>query len=252
MSDFESVGHTVGVVMDSVKAARDAYAKARLRVIPVLCGDCGVDSPQMRSCHFSADPECKHKPLLDRRVHAKSQLARCRAAKVPAKYHDEVLSIDPCAALHAVRGVLSGAAQAAVLLGNPGSGKTLCAAYALAERGGLFCPASSLDVLSAETANLIERLCAEPMAVLDDVGRGRSATILALDRTEDILCRRFDAGLPTIVTANVTRPEFWGLHAVGGGRVLDRIGEKSITLCREASRRQPEIDHRPYNERGER
>lgn len=66
------------------------------------------------------------------------------------------------------------------------------------------------------------------------------------------------------MTANLTRPEFWKLHAIGSGRVKDRIGEQAIILCREPSRRigateeiNPEIgpakaNPKAFNERGER
>lgn len=263
MSEFEPVGGLVGEVLRSVESAREAYLRKRLRVIPTLCVECPIDSPQMRTCSFSTDSECKHRPTLDLRQRANGHAARCKAAKVPPKYHAEVSAIEACSALSAVHQVLAGELQAAILLGTVGSGKTLCASFALAERGGLFCPASSLDVLSAEASALTERLCSEPMVVLDDVGRGRSATVMALDRTEEILCRRSDGGLPTIVTANLTRPEFWKLHAIGSGRVKDRIGEQAIIPCREPSRRigateeiAPEIEParanpKPFNERGE-
>lgn len=241
MSEPQRISETIGPVMEAIRTAKEAYGRLKLKTIPAECPTCWLDSPKQRACSFIEDPECQHLPALERRRRMQGMVARCKAAKVPAKYLDELDRVDHCAAKAAVRRVLDGHAQAAVLLGTPGSGKTLSACLAIAERGGLFCPASSLDVLSVDTANLIERLCSDPMVVLDDVGRGRSATVLSLDRTEDVLCRRYDAGLPTIVTANVTRGEFWGLHAIGGGRVQDRIGEDAITLCREASRRQPTL-----------
>jgi hypothetical protein len=241
MSNPVPIADTVSEVLRSIKDAKGAYDRLRLKVIPAECETCSIDSEKQVSCSFSGDPECQHLPMLERRRRMAGMVARCRAAKVPGKYIEELDRIDPCAARQAVRRVLDGNAMSAVLLGTPGSGKTLSACRALAERGGLFIPASSLDVLSVETANTIERLCIESMVVLDDVGRGRSATVLSLDRTEDVLCRRYDAGLPTIITANLTRGEFWGLHAIGGGRVQDRLGEDSVTLCREASRRQPNL-----------
>lgn len=241
MREPTPVAETIGPVMASIRSAKEAYDRLRLKVIPADCEACRLNSSCQVSCHFSGDPECQHAPALERRRRMASMVARCRAAKVPGKYLDELDRVEACEARKAVRGVLNSERMAAVLLGTPGSGKTLSACLALAERGGLFIPASSLDVLSVETANTIERLCSEPMVVLDDVGRGRSATILSLDRTEDVLCRRYDAGLPTIVTANLTRGEFWGLHAIGGGRVKDRLGEDSISLCREASRRQQNL-----------
>jgi|GEM_PF-5376797 len=237
MSDPSLASELIAPVMIQIRALHEAWKVRRLRVFAEECGTCALDSVAQRTCQFVLDDGCKYRGELASRNTQRGREARCKSAKVPGKYWGEVGSIEHCSALVSVRAVLDGRSLGAVLLGTPGSGKSLCASFALAERGGIFASASQLDVLSAEVAGLIERLCETPMAVLDDVGRGRSATVLALDRTEDVLCRRYDAGLPTIVTANLTRADFWALHAIGGGRVIDRLGEDAITLCREPSKR---------------
>jgi hypothetical protein len=246
MSEPQRVSEPLSEILASARHAHDVYKRKKLSVIPAECGDCLIDSPKMGRCLFSGDDDCKHTAVLKSRALAKDRTARMRAGKVPKKFWPEVESIDACEALNAVRRLLAGEQSIAILLGGPGAGKSLCSSLAVAERGGLFAPASGLAGSEERVDALQKALVEAPLAVLDDVGRARSATPAAIERTEDLICIRYDSGLPTILTANLIPfrsnesepPGFWDIFGGAHGRIADRLGGiDSVTICPERSRR---------------
>lgn len=251
MSDDTGISKVLDVHMEAAARARAAYKRKKLVVIPSQCGTCPLDSTRMKLCLFAGDDDCKHTATLGTRARMKDKLARLRAGKVPNKFWPEIEKIDSCEALVAVRRVLAGEASIAVLLGSTGVGKSLCGALAVAERGGIFAAASGLAGSEERVDPILQPILEASLVVLDDVGRARSATPAAIERTEDVLCTRFDRKLPTIVTANLLPwkqaesdpPGFWDLFGGAHGRIADRLGGVNlVTLCSEASRRRaPEL-----------
>jgi len=245
-SEFQSA--FAGVV-EAVASAREAYRTAKLRVLTTDCAGCSIDSVTMRLCRFGADEACKHTAHLARRAAVADRLARMRHGGVPDEFWPvlEAGSIDPgYASIAAVRRLLAGEVRVAVLLGTPGSGKSLAGALAVAERGGIFSPASALAACGNRSrhgdkaADLLERLYVSPMVVLDDVGSGQSATREAVNATEDVMRVRFDNRLPTVVTSNLLPDAFWNLFGGQEGRVASRIGGADrLVFCTEGDRRNP-------------
>lgn len=246
MSETTHIGEMLVGSIEAVRTLHDAYLRRKAAVIPQLCGPCAFDSAGMRACLFSGDEECKHAAGLAARSRLRDRLSRMSAGGVPRKFWDEVDKVESCEALNAIRRLLSGQTSIAILLGTTGAGKSLCSGYAIAERGGVFAPASGLAGSEERVDVLLGAVQSAPLAALDDVGRARSATPAAIERTEDVICNRYDRGLPTILTANLlpwrssetSPPGFWDLFGGEHGRIADRLGGTDrVTICTERSRR---------------
>jgi hypothetical protein len=78
--------------------------------------------------------------------------------------------------------------------------------------------------------------------VLNDVGAGCSMTSVCVPRIEQLLCARWDAGLPTIVTSNLDDESFWRSFGGEDGRLADRLRADPVGWidCLEDSLRQYE------------
>lgn len=253
----EPISLSVGEALEAHRGAHDAYLRRKALVIPSMCGGCAMDSQRMKGCSFSADDACKHTAALDARARARDRQARLKSAGVPGKFWSEIERIESCEALNAVRRVLSGETGIAVMLGTTGSGKSLVGGFAIAERGGVFAHASGLSGSEEKVEVLLRALHEAPLIILDDVGRGRGATPAAIERSEDLICNRYDRGLASLVNgnllpwrANENAPMgFWDLFGGEHGRIADRLGGTDrVTICTERSRRR---DPKHWTERGE-
>ena len=129
-------------------------------------------------------------------------------------------------ALAAVRAWLDRDLTFLVLGGSVGVGKTVAAASAFVERGGLFRKASQITRMSQFDEESWDRLYRARLLVVDDLGtephdQGGWATAALLD----LFDRRYDARARTILTVNITVETFRQRYGQDGGRFLDRLRE---------------------------
>ena len=246
-SDFPMRG-----IADHIRRAEEGWQRKKLAVIETDCPVCSVDAPAARSCSFRGQDFCLHAGELKSRGRALSLTANMSKGKVPAPYWIPVSTgqFKESAATAAARRIVAEEGKLAILAGVPGNGKTFGLALAIAEKGGLFCSASMLDPFGKEANDLIEACLDASLLALDDAAAGMSASDNARKRVELIVCGRWDAGKPTMVSSNLSRATFWPLHGGPLGRIADRLGQDPIgwVNCLEESFRA----HPPsFNERGE-
>lgn len=127
------------------------------------------------------------------------------------------------------------------LLGPMGTGKTVAAAYVIAERGGMYVTADEVRrayVSEHEQArDARRRLEAIGVVVVDDVGTERNA-----DDTRhalyELVNRRQRGRQATILTGNMTRQDFTTRY---DARMLDRIEHQGaiVEITGESLRRRP-------------
>jgi DNA replication protein DnaC len=117
-----------------------------------------------------------------------------------------------------------------VLLGEPGRGKTVAGAWALAEYGGYYVSAPELRRLSTskmwQDQDRFESLKRAKLVVLDDIG----AEIVDGSNEEAVFdlvnARQVDRAV-TIITGNLTRAQMVERY---GKRVVDRIVHQGIIV----------------------
>jgi hypothetical protein len=115
-----------------------------------------------------------------------------------------------------------------VLSGQTGSGKNVAAMYAAIHRGGAYYLGSAISDLALGDSPLLRDLARVPLLVLDELGR---ETLIGptLSRIDTMLTARHDNRLATLITTNLTKPEFekrYGNHTVD--RVLSSGGYAEI------------------------
>jgi DNA replication protein DnaC len=126
-----------------------------------------------------------------------------------------------------------------VLTGGPGTGKTVAALEAVAwaiKRPDVRGPAryATMRALLAlgrwgEDADPWDRAMDARMLVLDElVGEGLDR--YRSDRLEELLCRRYDTGRPTVITTNLAPVAILATPGPFGARVASRLGDASA--CR--------------------
>jgi DNA replication protein DnaC len=217
----------VGNLPAELLLARAAWERRKLAVLEHDCPSCGdPDDVRFQHCTFRGSEVCRHLGVLQQRSDRTSLEAHMRAGNVPAEFWPVILNrkVNKAgSAIAAVRRLLAGEGRSIILSGTPGSGKSLGAALAIAEQGGVFARAAELDALNAEGAKLVEHLQATQLLVLDDAGAGRSTSDVAAPRVEEILCARWDGRRPTIVTTNLSQAKFWPAFGGEHGRLADRV-----------------------------
>jgi DNA replication protein DnaC len=106
------------------------------------------------------------------------------------------------------------------LLGQPGRGKTVAAAWLLAEVGGLYVSAPELGRLRASTywrdQETFRTLFASRLVVVDDLGAEIASTAIEEAMFDLVNARQVDRA-QTVLTGNITRQQLW-----------DRYGERTV------------------------
>jgi DNA replication protein DnaC len=133
----------------------------------------------------------------------------------------------------AVDGWWQGEATFLVLGGDVGVGKTVAAAHAIAQHGGVFRKASQITRMSQFDGEAWGRLYAARLLVIDDLGTepldqgGWGLTALL-----DLFDRRYDDRARTLITTNLNIDDFRARYSKDGGRFMDRLREagKWITV----------------------
>lgn len=236
-------GHLTPVaeLLGGLAEARAAWERRRASVLESDCPECEVDSARAKVCWFRGQECCKYASELQRRGRVKTLETNLRVAHAPEDLWGRILEgrFENRAAIAAARRIVADEGKLAIFAGGPGAGKTLGLALALAERGGWFQSASGLDPFGKETNELLEHCADVSLLGLDDAGAGRSISDVARARFEQLVCARWDRGLPTIVTTNLTRPQFWPLYGGPLGRVADRLSSDPVgwVSCLEDGRR---------------
>lgn len=128
-------------------------------------------------------------------------------------------------AVRAVKRFLRSDALFCVLAGPPGTGKTLAGEYWLwRSRLGKYprrrINAKELSATSDFDAEENIALSRASAMLIDDVGRAQGKSDWDWQKVEELICRRHDWMVPTVITTNLTIAAFSG-HA--GGRVVSRI-----------------------------
>lgn len=224
-NEFEMSG-----IAHAVQAAMGGWNRKKLAVLESDCPNCTVDSPAAKSCSFRGQDFCAHAGELQRRGRVLTLTANMSKGKVPPPYWNRVARGDfvESAATAAARRIVAEEGKFAILAGIPGNGKTLGLALAIAERGGLFCPASALDPFGKDVNELVEACLEASLLCLDDAAAGMSASENSRKRIEQIACARWDAGLATMISSNQARATFWPLYGGPVGRVADRLNQDPI------------------------
>lgn len=141
-----------------------------------------------------------------------------------------------------------------VLAGNPGTGKTLAAAWALATAGGRYVTTEEYlrsysrwhrDVMQQDlTSRELERFEGSGLVVLDEIGTERDATLMR-DGLHRLVDRRQSRRRQlTIMITNLTRDDFIARLSSGvyDPRTLDRMKRDAIVVgVREGSMRGGEL-----------
>lgn len=166
---------------------------------------------------------------------------RLVAADVPGLHIDTLTeaTLAPHEPLQEVRRFMGSEELALVLVGARGVGKSLAAGWAVgvgprrrAPDGpeGLWIHGSELAALDFYGEGRLERINRAGILVVDDLGAGeRGNPSRFRDRMETLWCLRFDRGLQTIATANMSCEEF---VAQTDERVLDRLrGRGCLYSC---------------------
>lgn len=231
---------SVADLLAGLEKARAAWERKRATVIESDCPPCQVDSARARVCVFRGQEICKHAPELDRRGRAKTLEANLRHSKAPNRHWPAILSgnYEARAAVAAARRMVADEGKLAIFAGGPGAGKTFGLSVALAERGGWFQTAAGLDPFGKEVNELLDHCAEVSLLGLDDAGAGRSVSDVARARFEQLVCLRWDRGLPTIVTTNLLQSDFWPLYGGPLGRVADRLSQDPVgwVFCLEEPR----------------
>lgn len=141
-------------------------------------------------------------------------------------------------ALRLVRTWLMSSRPALVLLGDPGQGKTVAAAWALARMPGRYITAQSLCELHPLSKNWREKSrwyqhLRTELLVIDELNRETDATIATVC-LQDVIDVRQRAPRRTLLLGNITLADFVKRY---DGRTLDRLGVDSdhagIAIVRE-------------------
>lgn len=106
-----------------------------------------------------------------------------------------------------------------VLSGQTGSGKNVAGMYAAIHRGGAYYLGSAIGDLALGDSPLLHELARVPLLVLDELGR---ETLIGptLSRIDTMLTARHDNRLATLITTNLTQPEFKKRY---GDHTMDRV-----------------------------
>lgn len=146
--------------------------------------------------------------------------------------------------------------QGLLLMGDPGTGKTFAAAC-LVNRlldEGVSCVMTSFVRLVSmmgvgdDIEGLLSRLTRVRLLVLDDLGAQRD-TDYAMERVNDVIDRRYQAGKPMVITTNLKCKQLTDITCMRTWRVYDRVLECCAPLTftgpswrrAEASRRAKEL-----------
>lgn len=250
--DFAPIGGSVADFLGPLSRAREAWQRRKLSVLESDCPDCQVDSAAARVCSFRGQEFCRHVAELGRRGRLRTLEANMRRGKVPEDLWKPIVrgDFEHRVATAAARRIVAEEGKLAILAGGAGAGKSFGLALTIAERGGWFQSASDLDPFGAAVNELLEHCGEVSLLGLDDVGAGRSISDTARARVEQLVCMRWDRGLPTVITTNLTRSNFWPLYGGPMGRIADRVNSDPVgwVTCLEDSKRH---NPQPFNERSE-
>lgn len=152
---------------------------------------------------------------------------RCRDARVPERVVRHLADPRPTAAWDHVRAFIDSPLTIQILSGGEGCSKTVSACRALAEKGGLYVKAAALMRARFDDEEWRTILRARPLLVIDDVGvEARDEKGWAMAALYELLDRRYDDCLQTILTTNLTKKRFVETYcAEDGGRLLGRLRE---------------------------
>ena len=158
-----------------------------------------------------------------------AEIAKYR--KLPPRLIAVVLAAEPTEtlAMLAVRRMLADRDSALLVLsGNAGCGKTFAAAWAVANHPGhaywLVAPTLARPPVEG-TSDPVDRACEVDLLALDDLGIEHSPGGYALSRIQAILESRELDRLKTIISTNLTTPEFLARY---GERLASRINGDPI------------------------
>jgi hypothetical protein len=106
-----------------------------------------------------------------------------------------------------------------VLSGQTGSGKNVAAMYAAIHRGGAYYLGSAISDIALGDSPLLLDLARVPLLVIDELGR---ETLIGptLSRIDTMLTARHDNRRATLITTNLTQPEFKKRY---GDHTMDRV-----------------------------
>lgn len=118
--------------------------------------------------------------------------------------------------------------------GGAGTGKTYaaaCIANALIDRGIPALMTSFPRILGAgwDKAEIVEQMHSFPLLVMDDLGAERESSY-ALETVHMVVDERYKAGLPLIVTTNLTLDEMKKPKNMDFWRIYDRIMEMCVPV----------------------
>jgi hypothetical protein len=226
----------VADLLEGVERMRAAWGRRKLAVLESECPECAIDTQAALSCSFRGqEGVCKYTAEIARRGRAKILGLNLARGKVPKDLWAPILggTVDAStAAVAAAKRIIAGEGQLAIISGGPGQGKSFGLALAIAERGGWFVHAASFDPFGKDVNELLQHCLEVPLLGLDDLAAGRSISDIARQRAEQILCSRWDAGLPTLATTNLQKEQFWPLYGGHLGRVADRLAADKVGWVR--------------------
>lgn len=175
---------------------------------------------------------------------------------VPEKFWQLVLNPWRTDALGLVERLLAGEGLLLVLGGDTGRGKSCAAAVALARRPGVWVhspdlakpPVKKKDAEDEDEETVRDgRMRSAPLLVLDEVGLEHSPGGYAASRITATLSIRDSNNRPTIVTTNLSAPQFKEKY---GDRIGSRLNGDPLGFqtVKGPDYRQTKV---PFNERGE-
>lgn len=140
--------------------------------------------------------------------------------RIPRRFWELINEPKETLAMTYVRALLEGKGLLLLLHGNAGCGKSTAAAWALAQRSGLWVGAPDLARPAKEDDEATDReLATAPFLVIDELGTEYSTDKkYAESRINLALSKREADLLPTIITANLSTQEF-----------KDRYGERTVS-----------------------
>ena len=135
------------------------------------------------------------------------------------------------------KGIVRGDERLVVLAGPPGVGKTLAACYALARRGGVYVRAYAFA--SVDGVNLDAVKAQRRVVVIDQLDfDGAGVPPYAAQQLRDVIDARYAEVRPTILCANMPRPEF---DRIFGATMADRLAGGGTWIALEGRSQRKEL-----------